>query len=343
VDDASRVVVHLDDLDAAELRTVDGLLYARADVDGLAEKFPEMQEGLDEFRAVLTGEDGVPGATVEAATALLDGDWVSVDVQAYLDSVQAFFDQMAGAAGVPPSGRLPDPSDVPSDELRDLLGKALEGAVTSVERRETDDELGDHLVAALDLRTAYATLRSGLPELFPGETADALEQLPPESKVPDKEIDVSFWVADADLTRVELDLAQFLDEPAGHLVLRADVRAPEAITVPSGAVAIDVAALTQAGLPAVPTDGAQPGDVPDPDARTVATWVDMDFVAVAAQTGVDPSVDLLPAVLPYYAAIDKMIDLTAVGERIQVTFRDETVCLTLSTDGDGENITDGSC
>jgi hypothetical protein len=334
-DDTSRFVVHLEDLDAAEVRTVDGVLYARADVDGLAEKFPEMQADLDTFRGGLTGAD-VPAGTVDAATALLDGEWVSVDIQAYLDSVQALVEQVGDAGGVAPDDPTAALSDMSSAEVRDLLGDALKGAVTSVERREGDDDLGDHLVTHLDLRKAYATLRSGLPELE--------EQLPPVDEVPDKQIDVSFWVLDGDLTRIELDLAQFLDEPAGHLVLRADVLAPEEITAPSDAVEFDVAALMETAMSAADPDVAyQSPPKWKPDAYEIATWVDEDFANVAYEWHTAPSVHQLPEVLPLYEGLMEGLEIIAVGDRIQVTLRHETVCLTLSYYGNSEDIADGPC
>jgi hypothetical protein len=334
-DDTSRFVVHLEDLDAAEVRTVDGVLYARADVDGLAEKFPEMQADLDTFRGGLTGAD-VPAETADAATALLDGEWVSVDIQAYLDSVQALVEQVGEAGGVAPDDPTAALSDMSSAEVRDLLGDALKGAVTSVERREGDDDLGDHLVTHLDLRKAYATIRSGLPELE--------EQLPPVDEVPDKQIDVSFWVLDGDLTRIELDLAQFLDEPAGHLVLRADVLAPEEITAPSDAVEFDVAALMETAMSASDPDVAyQSPPKWKPDAYEIATWVDEDFANVAYEWHTAPSVHQLPEVLPLYEGLMEGLEIIAVGDRIQVTLRHETVCLTLSYYGNSEDIADGPC
>jgi hypothetical protein len=334
-DDTSRFVVHLEDLDAAEIRTVDGVLYARADVDGLAEKFPEMQADLDTFRGGLTGAD-VPAETADAATALLDGEWVSVDIQAYLDSVQALVEQVGEAGGVAPDDPTAALSDMSSAEVRDLLGDALKGAVTSIERREGDDDLGDHLVTHLDLRKAYATLRSGLPELE--------EQLPPVDEVPDKQIDVSFWVLDGDLTRIELDLAQFLDEPAGHLVLRADVLAPEEITAPSDAVEFDVAALMETAMSASDPDVAyQSPPKWKPDAYEIATWVDEDFANVAYEWHTAPSVHQLPEVLPLYEGLMEGLEIIAVGDRIQVTLRHETVCLTLSYYGNSEDIADGPC
>ena len=334
-DDTSRFVVHLEDLDAAEIRTVDGVLYAQADVDGLAEKFPEMQADLDTFRGGLTGAD-VPAGTVDAATALLDGEWVSVDIQAYLDSVQALVEQVGEAGGVAPDDPTAALSDMSSAEVRDLLGDALKGAVTSVERREGDDDLGDHLVTHLDLRKAYATLRSGLPELE--------EQLPPVDEVPDKQIDVSFWVLDGDLTRIELDLAQVLDEPAGHLALRADVLAPEEITAPSDAVEFDVAALMETAMSAADPDVAyQSPPKWKPDAYEIATWVDEDFANVAYEWHTAPSVHQLPEVLPLYEGLMEGLEIIAVGDRIQVTLRHETVCLTLSYYGNSEDIADGPC
>lgn len=338
-DDTGRVVVRIGDLEAGELRGVEGLLYARVDAEGLAEMFPEMQAGLDSFRAGLTGEDGAPAPMIEAGTALLDGEWISVDAQAYLDQLEA------AAAGAAPGDPAMGLSDSLSAEARDLLGAALKDAVTSVERREVDDELGNHLVAALDLRKAYTTFRSGLPDLFDGEMADALaDELPPVDEVPDEQIDVSFWVRDGDLTRVELDVAQFLDEPAGHLVLRADVLAHEEITAPSDAVEFDIAALMEAGMSGYqPAAEGQPGAELEPDAYVVATWVDMDIADMAYEEGGQPSVDYLAEVLPYYEGIAKSLDITAVGDRIQVTLGNESVCLTLSPDGIGEDIAEGPC
>ena len=325
--------MHIGALDAAEFVASGNVAYARVDLDGLAEEFPEMQEGLDTFRAQLTGEDGIsppaPATVLEPITALLDGEWVSMDVQAYLDQLDEL---SAGTEGGGPADT--GLSAETAAQLRDLLGTALKDAVVSVERREADDELGDHLVAGLDLRKAYTELASGLPDLFTGAAADGLrESLPPVTDVPDKQIDVSFWVLDDELTRVELDLAQFLDEPAGHLVLRADVRPGQEITAPSGAVEFDVAALMEAGTSAdQPTEEAQP--VPEVDAHMVATWVDMDFASLAYEWHTTPSVHLLPEVLPSYEGIAEGLEITAVGQRIQVTLDQETVCLTLSFYGE---------
>jgi len=80
------------------------------------------------------------------------------------------------------------------------------------------------------------------------------------------------------------------------------------------------------------------------DAYTIATWIDEDVAVQAYDAGVEPSVDLLSQVVPYYdGLVPTSLDVTAVGDRVQVTVDSESVCLTLSPDGFGENIADGPC
>ena len=337
-DDRSRTVLHLGDLDAGELRTVGGQLYARADLDGIAEQFPDMTQGLADFRSGLDGPD-VPPELVAPATALLGGKWVTADAQAYLDQMKA----AAGAAGAPAG---PDLSDLTTAKTRSLLGKALKDAVGSVARHESDEVLGDHLVVSVDLRKGYTTLRAGLPGLFEGDTASMLEQqLPPASEVPEKRIDVSFWVRDGHLTRAELDLAQFLDKPAGHLVLRADTRPAKEIPAPADAVKVDLGAVAAAGMATGGTDAeesfAGPGE--DIDPQTLATWIDADIAELANEQGGQSSVRYLPDVLPYYDGAAPGLAITAVGPRVQVAIGPDVVCLTLSPDGSGEDVVPGTC
>lgn len=335
-DDLMRLVVNVGDLEAAEIRGVDPLLYARVDLDGLAERFPEMQEGLDEFRGSLTGEE-TPASVQEPATALLDGEWVSVDLKAYLKLME----EQLVAAGEDPETVLSN-SEETYAKARDLFGSALKSAVTSVERREADEELGDHVVASINLRKAWSKLRTGLPELLApqmgGEAAE--DDIPAVDEVPDKEIDVSFWIRDDELTRVELDFAQFLEKPAGSMVLRADMLDEQKITAPDGAVPFDIAEFF-AGMP-VGAEG-DPAMETELDAFTIATWVDMDIAAAATDAGGAPSVSYLPDVLPGYEGLVEGLVITPVGERVQVAVGPDVVCLTLSADGMGEDVVPGAC
>lgn len=335
-DDTAEVVVRIDDLVAGELRSIGYTAYARADLDGLAERFPEMQAGLDEFRAGLTGEDGVsepaPEEILAPATALLDGEWISVDVEAWLQ-------QMEEAAG---GGALPEDA---AQEMRDLVGEALRDSVTAVQRRE-EDENGDHLVATVDLQEVWTTLRAELPRLYDDATAEALEQeLPTAEDLPVQSFDVSFWVRGGELKRAELDLAQFVEGAAGSFVLRADLGPEREVTAPDGAVAVDFEALMATGMSELPGYGAEGGIGAEAplDAYTVATWVDMDLSATAYEQGGEPSAALLPEVLPYYEGLAPDLVIAAVGERVQVTLGADVVCLTPSPDGFAEDIAAGAC
>jgi hypothetical protein len=337
-DDASRIAVHIGDLDAGELRLVDQTAYVRVDVDGLVQQFPDMQEGVDSFRAGITGDGGAPAEVIEPATALLDGNWVSVDIRAYLDQLKA-----AGAGG-----DQTDPGLSAADyaKARDLVGAALQDAVVSVQRRGSDDDLGDHLVAKFSLRKAYAKVRSDLPGLLTGAAADsATEEMPPVSEIPDKNVDVSFWVRDGGLTRVELDAAQFLDKPAGHLVLRAGLLPEDKIAAPSGAVKFDIEAMGAAmgGL----MNGSLPADEsgnPALNAHAVATWVGQDIASMSSEDGGQPSVLYLPRVMPDFTDIAPGLSVSAVDQRVQVDLDGQSACLTLSADGSTDGtVVDGPC
>jgi hypothetical protein len=299
-------------------------------------QFPDIQPGLDEIRSGLDGTD-VPPEVVKPATALLDGKWVTTDPQAYLDQMEA----AAGDAGAPAPPSL---SDLTTAKARNLLGKALKDAVGSVARHETDEVLGDHLVVSLDLRKGYTTLRAGLPGLFEGDTATMLEeQMPPASEVPDKRIDLSFWVRDGHLTRAELDAAQFLDKPAGHLVLRADTRPAKEITAPSDAVTFDLGAIVASGMASTGDVGGAVGAGENIDAQTLATWIDMDIADLADPDGGRALVSYLPDVMPNYDGAAPGLVIRAVGTRVQVAIGPDVVCLTLSADGNGKGVVSGPC
>jgi hypothetical protein len=320
-------------------------MYAKVDVDGLVKEFPDLKPGVDEMRAGLTSADpsaGVPESVRGPATALLDGSWVSLDLQAWLDQLTA----MAAGDGVDAAGTGLDSQA--SKKARDLAGTILSKALTTVERRETDDRLGDHLVAKVNLQEAYRQLRAGIPDVFSGSPkAEQMEgSLPPVASVPDKDIAISIWVRDTALTRLELDAAQFLDKPAGHLVLRADLLPAEKITAPTGAVPFDVDALV-ADLPAALGAGSSdPGSAMagDIDAYTVATWVDEDIRAEADDNAIPPTPDVLDRVLQYYTDVAPGLLIFHVDQRIQVNLGGQSACLTLSGDVEQEGtVADGPC
>lgn len=330
-DDAVRAALELGDATPVEVRTVGQTFYARADVDAVVEQVPAAAADVEELQAELDGAAGtVPQPLLDAAQSLLDGDWVSLDGKALVEQLEA----LGGEAAA-------EPSDEELQRLQELGRRALEEAVVSVERQGEDDA-GDRLVVELDLRKGYAEVRDDLPSLVPGAEGQALaEQLPPVKDLPDLDVELSLWVRDDALTRAEIDLAQFLDEPAGKLVLRADVLDGGEITAPSDAVPVDATALLE-GIAAA--EGAVPGvDEGVLDAYTLAYWLDMDLALVAQEAGDVSSVAYLPEVLPYYEGATPDLVITAVGERVEVSTGGETVCLTPSASGDEEDIAEGPC
>jgi hypothetical protein len=347
-DDSSLALVHVGDIDAGEIRAVDQTLYARVDVPGLVTEFPDMKSDVDSFRASLTGgPDSADGAAPEAirapATAALDGRWLSLDMHA--DSWAE--KQLKTASG----GGLT--ADAPT-KLKNLAGKAFGGGAVAVQRLDSDDKLGDHLVATTNLRKVYGNVRGDLASLFTGSAATEIgKQLPAVTDVPDRNMTVSFWVKDDALTRVELDAAQFLDKPAGHLVLRVDALSHQKITAPAGAVAVDPKAIAdQTGMPIeqLLAGGAGAGGTaaagPDGplDAHTVATYLDQDIRDMAEQDGVAPSLRYLSQARQDMLDMNSGIVVTRVGKRIQIAFGGHTTCLKLSTatTKDG-TITPGRC
>jgi hypothetical protein len=348
-DDSSQVLVHVGDTDAGEIRGVDQVLYARVNMPGLVTEFPDMKRGVDSFRAQISGGSESGGAPPEAirapAAAVLDGTWVSLDMHAgsWIDK------QLKTASGSGLSGETPA-------KLKDLAGKAFGGGSVRVQRLDSDDKLGDHLVATTNLRKVYGNVRADLASLLGGSSgADLAKQLPAVTDVPDRNLSVSFWVNDGALTRVELDAAQFLDKPAGHLVLRVDALPKQKITTPSGAVAVDPQAISdQSGRPigGLFAGGAGAGDTatvtarPDGplDASTVATYVDQDIRDLADQDGVAPSLQYLDQARTDMLDMDNSIVVKRVGSRIQVAYGGHAACLTLgaTTDDDG-TITRGLC
>jgi hypothetical protein len=317
---------------------------------GLVSEFPDMKSGVDSFRASLAGgpdSGGPPPAISAPATAALDGKWVSLDM--HPDSWVAKQLTKSTKGGLATDYLA---------KVKALAGKAFGGGAVAVQRLDSDDKLGDHLVATTNLRKVYGNIRGDVASLFTGSAGTEIaKQLPAVTDVPDRNLTVSFWVKDGALSRVELDAAQFLDKPAGHLVLRVDALPKQKITAPSGAVLFDPKAIAdQTGMPidqllaggagAAPVGGAIGGGGPGGalDAHTVAMDVDQDIRDMADQDGVGPSLAYLARARADMLDMDNSIVVTQVGRRIQVAFGGHTACLALAptTDTDG-TITPGSC
>jgi hypothetical protein len=329
-DDAGAFQLRIGGETYGEMRFVDQVAYARVDTEGLSDRFPELEDGLDEFRDELGAQD--LGDVQAAADAALDGDWVSLDVGEgswFAQQQQAMED-----AGSPPA-------DDVRQQLLDIGKKAFESSVSL--RSVGSDDIGDRMIVKTNTRELYTDLADELPDLLAGYAPGAEEELPSAEEVPDVDVQALIWLDDGKLRRFELDLAQFLEKPAGHMVLRVDVADGDPIEAPDDAVPVDMEQLAALGAAASEnTDYA--GAPSDVGAEDAAYAVDSEFQFYASTEGVAPTIEHLPKVAEAFADPVDPIELVAVGDRVQVTYAGETACLTLGPDADTPGtVTPGPC
>jgi hypothetical protein len=331
-DDAGLFQLRIDGEDYGEIRTVDEVAYLRIDVPGLSDRFPEMAEEVDAARAELEAAD--LGALEPAAEAALDGEWVSVDMGegSWFAEQQKSMDDAVM--------QLPDDF---GQRLLDLAGKAMDSSVSV--RRAGEGDTGDELIATANTRELYSNVADDLPELLGEVAPGAEEELPPATEVPSRDVSASFWVDDGDLRRVELDLAQFLDEPTGHFVVRVDLAEGQSIEAPDGAVEVDLEEL--AALSGVTPDqlfAGLAGGGAGLGVEDAAAAVGAEFQYYAEYDGVAPSVEQLPRVAESFAGMTPPLELQAVGDRVQVTYDGQVACLTLGADSATEGtVAAGPC
>lgn len=204
---------------AFELRYVDQRLYARADIAGLARLFSESPDEINAQLAEMASQEGFGFLSAAAA-----GKWIAADLSTFGDLFKSFDETDFGA-------------------VKDAIGKALSEDV-SIKELGSDDA-GDHYLGTVaSLRGFYAKIRPALTQMgalpFGG-------QLPAASDVPDKPASLDVWVKSGRVSRLELDVAQFLPAPppnTGRVALRLDIdRDAAGVTAPSDAVSVDVAGL----------------------------------------------------------------------------------------------------
>lgn len=222
---------------AVEIRVVGSTLYARAEVEALADTFGADTSQLDAVaqQASAQGMDFVGPA--------LEGEWIGLEG----------LDQLTQAAGV-------------SQELTDQQRKLQRELVNALEQSsrmsfEGSDDAGDHVVATISVRDAY----EGFAEAMQG-LGQAGAPLPPTSQIPDENVQVDLWVDGGELTQVEFDflqLARFADEPVdvpdGRLALRLELEQGEvSVEAPEDAVTVDVQQLMQGFLGGMGGEELQP-------------------------------------------------------------------------------------
>lgn len=174
--------------DTAELKLVEQVLYARADVGELVERFGGDISEVNQFR-----QQAPPG--FEFIGPLLDGEWVA------FEGLKEFAEQFGGAQ------QTEEQTDF-QKEMSAKLGAAVEenSTVDSV----GDDDIGHHLEASIALRGLYdafleiAGSAPGMGTLPPGS-------FPPASEIPNENLTIDAWIDGGDLVQLGFDFIRIAE------------------------------------------------------------------------------------------------------------------------------------
>jgi hypothetical protein len=226
-----------------ELRSLDGKLYAKADVKKILSLAGQDSSALDSELASL------PPSMASLAKAA-KGEWVSLDLvkaaqaaksQGLLDSLP----KQGTASSV-------DPAQV-SKLVNDL--KAAYQKNATIASIGSSDKGDGYRVSAPAKQVLQAVSPDLVSILGQSSAADVKKEI---ASVPDKKFNLDLYVKDDKLTNVSLDLTQFLDKPVTGKKLALNVGIdvdPAKISAPSGAAEIDVAQIL-GSLPTGLTSGA---------------------------------------------------------------------------------------
>ncbi len=222
----------------ADLRMVNGVVYARADGPTILKLAGEPRSDLDDALA------GLPPSLAPLAKAAR-GQWVSIDLAKDLPSLVKSV----------PTGDLPtataslNPATV--QQLLDSFTSAYRKNVTITQvgkgAKGTEYQLSapirqiaTQVEPQLDALISQAS--SGDPDV--PSAAKIKQEI---AKLPNRSFDADLWVKDSKLTGLSVDLAQFDAQAAGHKVLlNVDVAQNAGnVSAPAGATPIDLKALVQ--------------------------------------------------------------------------------------------------
>jgi hypothetical protein len=235
---------------AFEMKVVDLVLYARADVAGLMETFNQDPAQLEAFEQQTTAQPGF-----EWISSALDGEWIA------LKGFDQLAEQMGGNVATQPS---------------EAQTQAVEGFTKSL-RESSEVTAGDkegpgtHLEVTVPLRDFYESYLELANQFAAAQTA----QLPPASEVPEENLRIDTWVEDDRLSQIELDVTQFADYegaedfPEGVEDLALQITLDEftdSVEPPEGAVDVDLSTIMQSLLGAGSGTAPSPQPVPGGDA-----------------------------------------------------------------------------
>jgi hypothetical protein len=226
---------HLNGAALIDLRTVNGVLYARADGPKILQLAEEDPAQLDQALTDL------PPALRPVAKAA-HNQWVSVDLAAAIRTA----DENGALKDMKPSG---SPTPTPTLDAGKLQ-RLVDSVKAAFDKQATMTEIGSD-----DARGQGYRLGAPAKRIAQAVSDDLIALVGKEAEteirrgitaVPDKTFYLEVWVKDDKLTAIRLDLTQFLDKPVNGKKLAIDVAvntSPAAVTAPAGATPLDVKAI----------------------------------------------------------------------------------------------------
>ncbi|WP_433378583.1 hypothetical protein ACQPZX_11945 [Actinoplanes sp. CA-142083] len=308
-DDRMSLAATIDGVAGTELRVVDKVLYAKAPVTQLVQKFGGTAADLNEMRDQATSTD-------PALKALFGGGWVSLD---------------AGEA-VKTSGLPTQDTDSAkaAAEVKKSAQNLFDGA--EIVRDQADSK---HLIVTTSTTKAASELKRLVTAVGGDETKELTGELDKAPK--DRPIVLDLWIDDEKLTALEINILQFVDGATGRAAVRLEVTTGSPIEVPQGATKIDPKVLSGLAGPAGGSTGPGGGN-----ASGYAMSVGYGALAVAEDQGIKPAKALPKAIaelkgLPFTAKVVRsgVAEVTAGGDK---------ACVKLPATTDGTpKVTKGAC
>ncbi|MFI5932052.1 hypothetical protein [Actinoplanes sp. NPDC051494] len=222
-DDRSMVGATIDGVAGTEIRFVDGMIYAKAPVADLAQKFGAGGD-IDDLRKEATS--GMP-----ELGSFFDGGWVAVDAKQATELGASSALGTSGAADTADAQKM-------LAELQTSATNLVEGAEVT---RDSADE--HHLVVTSSTTKAYTEAKRLAAAMSKELGSDLSEEV--EDAPKDRPIVVDLWVEDGTFTAAEVNILQFIDGATGRAAVRVEVTTGSEIAVPDNAAKIDLSALTQ--------------------------------------------------------------------------------------------------
>lgn len=226
------MAVRQDGSDLVDLRSIDGVIYVRADVAKVLTLAGEDASVLDEQLSALP-------PSMEPLAKAAKGEWVSLDL---VKAATAAKDSGLLDA-LPTATASPSVDAAKVQKLIDSLQTAYQDKATITEVGE-DEERGTGYRLGAPAKQVAQAVSDDLIALVGKASEEEIRKTITE--IPDKTFSLDVWVKDDKLTAVSLDLVQFMDKPVDGKKLAIDVAIDldsGEVSAPSGATEIDLSAL----------------------------------------------------------------------------------------------------